>query len=323
MATLNKAAVALMMTAILSVTASADIDVTLKAMLETAVKSGDPLQIAAIEKIAIATWPKDADAIKAMIAKLKIPVEPSEVAEVKIVAQDPAQKKDVTAKKSNVINYYLSPALWNGQLELGGGTSSGNTSEQGVTVGLSFRRTFAKNWEHDLDSNFDYAKSLGVVTKRKIVGAYKILLKPWDSFYAMNFLEVEADKFSGYKYRITESIGFGYEIINKNNMLWRLEGGPGIRYNKLYLTGITETKFLGRLSNTFEMGLWKNIKLSNKTSVIFTDSSTTYDNKAQLSARINAHLAAKLSYSVKHDTGAPLGKKKTDAISRATIVYDF
>ena len=322
MTKLNKATVALMMTAILSISASADVDPSLKAMLETAVKSGNQQQIDAIEKIAIATWPKEEAAIKAMIANLKAPAEPSEVAEVKVAAQDAAQKEDA-ATNSNAINYYLNPALWNGQLELGGGSSSGNTSEQGITVGLSFRRKFAENWEHDLDSNFDYAKSLGVVTKRKIIGAYKILLKPWDRFYAMNFLEIEADKFSGYKYRITENIGFGYEIINKSNMLWRLEGGPGIRYNKLYITGITETEFLGRLSNTFEMDVWKNIKLSNKTSVIFTDASTTFDNKAQLSARINAHLAAKLSFSVKHDTGAPFDKEKTDTISRATIVYDF
>ncbi len=322
MARLHKTAVALMMTTILSIAASADIDPSLKAMLETAVNSGDPLQIAAIEKIAIATWPKEEAAIKAMIAELKTPTEPSEVAEMKLAAQETAQKEDEAAKAS-AINYYLNPALWNGQLELGGGTSSGNTSEQGVTIGLSFRRTFAKNWEHDLDSNFDYAKSLGLVTKRKLVGAYKILLKPWDHFYAMNFLEVEADKFSGYKYRITDSIGFGYEIINKNNILWRVEGGPGIRYNKLYITEVGETEFLGRLSNTFEMDVWENIKFANKTSIIFTDASTTFDNKAQLSARINAHLAAKLSFSVKHDTGAPLGKKKTDTISRATIVYDF
>lgn len=322
MTTLNTAAVALMMTAILSLSASADVDPSLKAMLETAVKSGDPLQIAAIEKIAIATWPKEEAAIKAMIAKLKAPAEPSEVAEVKIVAQDAVKNGDI-AKKPNSVNYYLNPALWNGQLELGGGTSSGNTSEQGMTVGLSFRRKFAENWEHDLDSNFDYAKSLGLVTKRKIIGDYKILLKPWDRFYAMNFLEIEADKFSGYKYRITENIGFGYEIINKSNMLWRIEGGPGIRYNKLYITNVGETELLGRLSNTFEMDVWKNIKLSNKTSIIFTDASTTFDNKAQLSARINAHMAAKLSFSVKHDTGAPLNKEKTDTISRATIVYDF
>ena len=322
MATLNKTAVALMMTAILSVTASADIDLTLKAMLETAVKSGDPLQIAAIEKIAIATWPKDADAIKAMIAKLKAPIEPCKDCDEKSLAQATV-KDEKAAKKSNVINYYLSPALWNGQLELGGGTSSGNTDVQSITLGLSFRRTFAENWEHDLDSNLDYSKSLGLVTKRKIIGAYKILLKPWDSFYVMNFLQVEADKFSGYKYRITENIGVGYEIINKKNMLWRIEGGPGMRHDKLYSTDVTETEFLGRLSNTFETGLWKNIKFANKTSAIFTETSSTFENKAELSARINAHLAAKLSYSVKHDTGAPLDKKKTDAISRATIVYDF
>ena len=312
MSKIKKMSVAVFAAIILSISASADIDPALKSMLETAIKSGDQSQIAAIEKIAIATWPEEAGAIKALIAKLSEPAK-----------DDNVSKTSQEIKKSNIVNYYLNPGLWNGQLELGGGTSTGNTEEQGITIGLSFKRIFAKNWEHDLDSNFDYAKRRGLVTKRKIIGEYKILFKPWDSYYVMNFIQAEADKFSGYKYRITENIGMGYEIINKGNMLWRIEGGPGIRYNKLYITNISETEFLGRLSNTFEMDLWKNIKLSNKTSAVFTDTSTTFDNKAQLSARINKHLAAKLSFSVKHDTSAPLDKKKTDTVSRATIVYDF
>lgn len=319
---------ALFVTSVLSITALADIDPALQAMLETAIKSGDKAQISAIEKVAIATWPEDAVAIKVMVEKLLAPVTQDSAPKQKLLAVDATKNETAVTnaadtEKTSAFNYYLNPALWNGQLELGGGTSTGNTEEQGISIGLSFKRMFAEKWEHDLDSNFDYAKSQGLITKRKIIGEYKLLWKPWKSFYTMNFLQLEADKFSGYKYRITENIGIGYEIINKTGMLWRIEGGPGIQYNKLDISDISESKILGRVSNTFEMDIWKNMKISNKTSVVYTNASTTFDNKAQLSARINAHLAAKISFGVKHDTGAPLGKEKTDTVSRATIVYDF
>lgn len=325
---LKKTIAALFVTSILSIPALADIDPALQAMLETAIKSGDVAHISAIEKVALATWPEEAVAIKAMVEKLSTPAVQANAPEQKLLAFDATKNEAAVTnatdtKKTGGFNYYLNPALWNGQLELGGGTSTGNTEEQGISIGLSFKRMFAEKWEHDLDSNFDYAKSQGLITKRKIVGEYKLLWKPWDHFYTMNFLQLEADKFSGYKYRVTENIGIGYEIINKSNMLWRIEGGPGIQYNKLYISDISESKILGRVSNTFEMDLWKNMKISNKTSVVYTNASTTFDNKAQLSARINAHLAAKLTFGIKHDTGAPLGKEKTDTVSRATIVYDF
>jgi len=323
MTILKKSIQALFISICLSCVAAADIDPSLKSMLKTAIKSGDEAQISALENIAITTWPEQSDAIKAMIKQLST----TESKQAILAATTPSNKTvDQSLKKeedTGVLKYYLDPALWNGQLEIGGGTSTGNTEEQGISIGLSFKRIFAEKWEHDLDANFGYARSQGITTKRNIVGEYKVLWKPWEHFYTMNFLQVEADKFSGYKYRITENLGIGYEIINKDNMLWRVEGGPGVRYNKLYITDITETEFLGRISNTFEMDVWENIKVANKTSAIFTHDATTFDNKIQLSARINAHLAAKLSFSVKHDTGAPVGKKKTDTISRATIVYDF
>ena len=323
MRNLYKISGAVIITSLLSLSASADVDPALKSMLANAVKSGNSAHIAAIEKVAIATWPGQAEEIKAMVISLRqSKAAPSDTQKPATPSTEKADKTE-PAEDPNAFNYYLNPALWNGQLELGGGTSTGNTEEQGLSVGLSFKRIFAKTWEHDLDADFDFARRQGITMKRKILGEYKLLWKPWDQFYTMNFLKVEADKFSGYKYRITENIGIGYEIINKNNMLWRIEGGPGMRYNKFYENATYETDFLGRVSNTFEMDIMKNLKLANKTSAIFAEHSTTYDNKAQLSARFNSHLAAKLSFSVKHDTNAPDGKDKTDTVSRATIVYDF
>jgi putative salt-induced outer membrane protein len=329
MAILKNSIVALLVTTTFSLMASADVDPALKSMLETAIRGGDKDHISAVEKVAIATWPDEENAIKDMVAALILSLAQSDDVKEKVLAGDTTIddetliKNHVKTKKAKIFNYYLNPALWNGQFELGGARSTGNTDEQGISIGLSFKRIFSEIWEHDLDANFDYAKSQGLITKRKIVGEYKLLWKQWDGFYVMNYLQLEADKFSGYKYRITENIGLGYELYNTSNILWRLEGGPGIRYNKLYLTDIEETDYLARISNTLEMNLWKNIKLSNKTAVVFADRSITFDNKAQLSASINAHLAAKLTFAVKHDTGAPLGKAKTDTISRATIVYNF
>ncbi len=314
MGLLSKYITALLIAGMISTAASADVDPAIKLMLKTAIISEDPAQLSVVKKVALAAWPEQAEAIETLIGELSAAAK----------AEKNAASKITDAKdKKNALTYYLSPALWNGQLELGGGTSTGNTKEQGLSVGLSFKRIFNKKWEHDLDANLDFTRSQGITTKRKVIGEYKLLWKPWDRFYAMNFLQIEADKFSGYKYRITENIGIGYEILNNKKMLWRLEGGPGIRYNKLYITEIGETEFLALISNTFEMNLFKNMKFSNKSSAVFTNAAFSIDNKAQLSARINAHLAAKLSFAVKHDTGVPADKSKTDTISRATLVYDF
>ena len=46
-------------------------------------------------------------------------------------------------------------------------------------------------------------------------------------------ISYEDDKFSGYDYRITESVGYGRRVIDESDLSLDLEIGPGVRQSKL------------------------------------------------------------------------------------------
>ena len=85
----------------------------------------------------------------------------------------------------------------------------------------------------------------------------------------------------------------------------------------------TDTEFLGRVSSTYELKLTDNLSFKDRASALFGTQSTTLENWAQFSARINSHMQARLSFEVKYDSLAPLGTSAWDTATRATLVYDF
>jgi putative salt-induced outer membrane protein len=318
------------LTGVSSIAAASDMGYD--ALLQTAVASDNRATFETILDTALATWPDDREAILALAQSLKPEwLEPAQVAEVA-----EAEKRKAAAEKASRdrgIIYYLDPALWNGQAELGASSSTGDSDEQSGSLGLSFNRSFGDRWEHDLDLKLDVARANGVTSKERFVTKYEALWKPWDETYLVNYTEFELDKFSGYDYRLTETIGVGYQLIETAKQNLRLEGGPGIRINKIEAVrsdgGIlltpaeTQYEFIGRLSSTYSLQLTENLMLEDRASVLFGTESTTVENWIRMSARINAHLAARVSFEARYDSAPPLGTEAWDTITRATLVYDF
>ncbi len=321
-------AVVLMGFGLLSGPASAESPAGFSDMLKTAVASNSQASFNAILDTALATWPNKRKEILAAAHAMQpswlIPAHVQE-AERNIAAKRAAEK----ASRDRGIIYYLDPSLWNGQAEMGAGTSTGDTDEQAVSMGLSFNRNFGPKWEHALDLDFDFARSEGNTTRQSFVTKYETLWRAWDKTYFANYIELETTRFSGYSYRVIENLGIGYQLIKNDRQSLRLEAGPGVRFSKLTedsettMQGdLTKTEFLGRLATTYDLKLSERTSIRNRAALIL-EAETSIENLTEFSARINTHLAARVSLEVKYDSGAPLGTSVWDTITRATLVYDF
>lgn len=303
------------------------------ALLQTAVEADDRNTFEIILQTALSTWPDDRDAILALAKGLKSEwLEPAYIAEV-----EEAEARKVAAEEASRargIIYYLDPALWNGQAEVGASSSTGDADEQSASIGLSFNRSFGGTWEHDLDLKLDLAQANGAATKERFVTKYEVLWKPWSEAFLLSYTEFELDKFSGYDFRLTENLGAGYQLFQTDRHALRLEGGPGVRINKIEATFDDETgieatppetiyEFVGRLAANYELKLTSDITLSDRASVLFGTESTTLENWVQMSARINSHLMARVSFEARYDSAPPPGTEAWDTITRATLVFDF
>lgn len=273
-------------------------------------------------RLALETWPE----ARLDILQTANNVRREWLTPVLITEIEAAEKAAVEAERKSRargIWYYLDPSLWNAQAQLGATTSTGDTDEQAVSAGLQFSRAFGEHWEHDLNIDFDFARSNGNTTRRRLLTRYETLYKPWDDLYVLNYLEIDFNRFSGFDYRILDNIALGTQLIKNDRHSWRFEGGPGVRFNKFEDTGETETEFLGRVSTTYDLKLTDNINFNERASMIFGTGSITFDNRAALSAKINSSLSARLAFQVQYDSDVPPGAAAWDTLTRATLVYAF
>lgn len=312
----------LLTSGLVSTAAFAEVPKGLSDMLKTAATKGDKATFETILQTALATWPGDRNALLTLANTLKPEWTRQEHAAELAKAKADAEAKE-QASRARGIFYYLDPKLWNGQAELGAGISTGDTKEKAGSVGLTFKRKFGPKWEHNIDLGFDYARRSGDTTRNRFDGKYEALWKPWDKGFLINYVELELDQFSGYDYRVVENLGFGYQILQTSRQSLRLEAGPGVRFYKVEDEPGSGTEILGRLSSTYEIKFNDSLSLKDRIAFIYGADSRTLENRVQASARINAHLAARLSVEVKYDSEAPDGTAPWDTLTRATFVYDF
>ncbi|WP_262693322.1 DUF481 domain-containing protein [Kordiimonas aquimaris] len=273
-------------------------------------------------RLALDTWP-DArlDILQTASAVRSEWLEAPQIEEI-AVAEAAAVEAERKSRARGIL-YYLDPSLWNAQAQVGATSSTGDTDEQAVSAGLQFNRAFGERWEHNLNLDFDFARSNGFTTRRRLLTRFETLYKPWKQFYVLNYLEIDLNRFSGFDYRILDNVAIGAQLFKNDRQSLRLEGGPGVRLNKFEDTGATETEFLGRISSTYDLKLTDNINFNDRASVIFGTGSITFDNRAAVSAQINTSLSARLAFQVQYDSDAPLGSAAWDTLTRATLVYAF
>lgn len=227
---------------------------------------------------------------------------------------------------------FLNLGAWDGGIELGLSLSSGNTREQAFALGLELKRVISKRWDHKLEFDLDYARRLGLTSKERYRGLYQLFYRGWDRRYLYSFVAGERDRFSAFEYRITESFGAGYQILDSPRQKWSLEGGPGLRQTKLSTISLNMTttigggfgnEFIAVLNSDYGLQLTEGLSFSNKTRIFVGEERTTVANETALKARFNGVLSARLSLNVKYDSEVLAGTRNTDTLTRATIVYDF
>ncbi len=291
-------------------------------MLAKAAEINNRISFDAVLFMAIETWPEKRVDILRTAQKIK-PYWLNDDFLDEIEEERVAFEEAEAASRARGFVYYVDPELWNAQFEFGAGASTGDTDEKALSAGMNFKREFGNNWEHELDVDFNFARSGSKTTREKLVIKYETLWRPWENAFLLNYTELELDRFSGFKYRLVENIGAGLDLLDDGTHKLRLEGGPGLRFSELSETGEKETEYLGRVSTTYDVKLSRNLGLKDRSAIIFAAESTTFENLAQLSAKLTKSLAARLSLQVKYDSNAPVDTSQWDTSTRASLIFGF
>ena len=233
-----------------------------------------------------------------------------------------AQDAAVAAEAAKPEDGDKTAGAWSGSAELGGTVTTGNSETESLN-GKAAAQYERGRWRHIGKAEALYSSDAGVDTAERYVASYQANRKMSRRSYVFGAVRGEIDEFSGYDYRVSESVGYGRRFWEAGDKgYFDLEAGPGLRQSKPE-DGVREDHGIVRVAAAYRNKWTPNTEFSEDliveagTDNTFTESVTGYK------VRINSSLAMKLSYTIKHNTDVPTDQEKTDTISAINLVYDF
>ena len=302
------------------------VDPAILKLMEHAAARGDG-SLDTIIDLAVEANPEQADAIRAAVASLRPeysnePVEAPAVAVVPV--QDPAQpaesRADVKIKEEKPATLW-SLRGWDGEIELSADRSSGNTDQMGIGFGAKVAKE-VERWKHEARAIVEFQDVNNETTTQRFLAGYDINYTFNHRAYLFTNFLFEDDRFSGFDYRFSETVGLGYKVFDRETLGLSLEGGPGARHTNKEIGGI-ETELVGLLGSKFFWNINERSTLTHNYYMFIGSDRTTIDTTAALKLQINGALSARLSYNYRYDSNVPPDTRKTDTLTKAAIVYDF
>jgi putative salt-induced outer membrane protein len=288
-----------------------------KAMIDAAIASGNKPDVLAVVKIAKATNPDDLAEINAIMSDYN--------ARLAEQAKAALREKQEAGLFEN----------WKGQGELGGFRSTGNTRNLGVSGGLKLVKDAVK-WRLNFLARADYERNKGKTTRDQLSATIEPNYKFGKSLYAYGLAQFERDRLQGFSARYTLSGGLGYELVKTKDLRLAVKAGPAIRITD-FAAGDSKSSLAALVGLDLDWKISDNLKFSQDTGGTyasdaqgFTSASAVIDSDnisfaatSAFDAKLLGALSARFSYTIEHETNPPVGRIKTDTLSRATLVYDF
>lgn len=210
---------------------------------------------------------------------------------------------------------------WSISAELGAVINSGNTDSKSFNGRFGAGYEIAK-WRHTLALEATGVEESGVTTKERYLASYKADYKFSARDYWFFALRGERDRFSGYKYQLSESTGYGCRILDTPTQRFDAEIGPGARQSELD-DGTEENELIARGAIAYIWHISDTSSFSEDLVVQAGESNTETESVTGLKVKINSSLALKLTYTLKHNSDVPEGNKNTDTITSINLVYDY
>ena len=221
---------------------------------------------------------------------------------------------------------FAEEVTWAGNAELGFIQTSGNSDTQSLNSKFKMSREEGP-FKSGLRLVALSSEESGERSKEKYLAALKFDYAIGEKDYLTSQALYEDDRFNGYQYQSTTTIGYGYHAWKDENGKLDLEAGPGYRRDALEDRNEHGDKVIeeavGRLSLDLLVNLGESAKFTEAFTVEAGDSKTVYTSDMGLQSTLTGSLAMKVSYEVKHTTDVPDGTKKTDSLVGITLVYDF
>ena len=211
-------------------------------------------------------------------------------------------------------------AGWSGFAELGAVWTTGNTESESINA-KSRVRFEEEIWRHTLQLEALRRSEDSESTATRYVGGFKSDWKFRPRAYLFGAFRYERDRFSGYDYQASTSVGYGHRVIASNRTRLDMEAGVGYRQNRLE-DGQRDDHAILRGALYLERRIGDNAYFGQDL-LIQSNDNTEVESVTSLTANIIDQLAMRLSLTARHNSEVPEGREKTDTITAVSLVYNF
>ena len=212
--------------------------------------------------------------------------------------------------------------LWSGAAELGTIATTGNTDTSSLNGKFALHRDGVL-W--DFSGKLDALRSQegNVTSKEKYYGSVQFDRKFSEYSYIAISADQERDRFSGFTYQTTASVGYGYRLVHTDFHHLDLEAAPGYRRDNLKGTGRVDEEGIIRLALKYGWKINPGTTFIQTANADMGEANSIYRTETGLQSQLNGSLATKLTYKVKYVDDVPEDTKNTDTEFGVTLVYSF
>lgn len=212
-------------------------------------------------------------------------------------------------------------SVWKNEAELGLVSTSGNTDTSSINTRIDITNEREK-WRHNLHFEGYSSESDNLTSAERYQFSEKSDYKFNQYDYLFLRTEYDDDRFSGFDYQASFSTGYGRRFLERGDMTFDAEMGPGIRYSKTRLMD-TKKEGLVRIALKYVWDISENSRFvqeltSDRSSNLAVSKSVT-----TFQANINSSLAMKFTHTIRHKSDVPVGTKPVDRETATTLVYLF
>jgi putative salt-induced outer membrane protein len=221
------------------------------------------------------------------------------------------------------------PQGFAGSLALTGLSNWGNSDN--VSVGAAGRFTLGQGAiNHSFGVAVDYAEVDDERETNRILGIYDLTYDFTPQFYAFGLLRGQYDEFAAANdIDLFAGAGPGIRVINTDDVAWRVQAGPGVRYTRDVETGDTETELAGIASSRLFFRVTPDVFVTNDTDLLYSDVNTLVSNELALNTRLAGPLSARVGLRTDYNTDPALDpdtgltRRSTDNALTVGVVYSF
>jgi len=111
-------------------------------------------------------------------------------------------------------------------------------------------------------------------------------------------------------------------VIKQDDMTWRIQAGPGIRYSEDQ-AGNETTGVSGIVSSRFWYNMKDVMSVNNDTDILTSDASTVATNDLGINYKMTDTLSTRVSYRTEYKSDPSDGRKNTDNTLGVSLVLGF